>query len=103
MSQTINIKPEELQIWLANENAILIDVREFDEYLKEKIPGSINIPLSSFDNSKIPNTDKKIVFQCRSGKRSFIAAEKFFSMTSLRGYNLEGGIIAWKNLGFKVI
>ena len=42
--------------------------------------------------------DKKVVFQCRSGKRSADAVkllQKKYGFENL--YNLEGGILAWSD------
>lgn len=81
--------------WLKNHEAILIDVREEDEHKQEHIQGSLLIPLSSFDKKRIPREDKKVVFHCRSGKRSAEAANHY----NEECYNLEGGILGWKKEG----
>ena len=76
-----------------NENYILIDVREVDEYNESHIPGAINIPLnnlSTVDYSK----DIILIVYCRSGARSNTAAIKLKNM----GYNVKdmGGILDWE-------
>lgn len=100
MSKVFSTTPKELKSWIDKEEAILIDVREIAEHNEEKIEGSLLIPLSSFDTKKVPSTNKKIVFHCRSGKRSLDAANRFYSDTQKECFNLEGGIIAWKNEGY---
>jgi rhodanese-related sulfurtransferase len=100
MPGVFSLSPKELKKWLDEESAILIDVREKNEYDQDKIEGSYLVALSSFESQKVPQTDKKIVFHCRSGKRSLDAATRFFQETKKECYNLEGGIIAWKNEGF---
>ena len=87
-----------LRSWLEQEQAILIDVREVEEYLDASIQGAILIPLGNLVPASLPcNPDKKIVFQCRSGKRSLYACQ-LFSQSGLAAaeiYNLAGGIEAW--------
>ncbi len=100
MPGVFSLNPQELKKWLKEGSVILIDVREQNEHDQDKIEGSHLIALSSFESEKVPQTDKKIVFYCRSGKRSLDAATKFFQKTNKECYNLEGGIIAWKNEGF---
>ncbi|MDD7306716.1 MAG: rhodanese-like domain-containing protein [Peptoniphilaceae bacterium] len=53
-------------------DAVLLDVREKDEYEKGHIPQAINIPLSEIDQAEniITNKDKKILVYCLSGSRS---------------------------------
>ena len=84
---------------LKNNNAdyALIDVREPAEYHAANLEGEL-IPLQTVPNhiDKIPK-DKKVVIMCRSGKRS---ANAIMFLEQNHGYdnlyNLEGGILAWK-------
>ncbi|HEX8608450.1 MAG TPA: rhodanese-like domain-containing protein [Pedobacter sp.] len=80
-----------------NEDFQLIDVRETFEYETSNINGE-NIPLGGIliEADKIA-TDKPVIMQCRSGKRSAAAVmqlEQQFGFTNL--YNLKGGILAWQ-------
>lgn len=80
-----------------NEDFQLIDVRETFEYETSNINGE-NIPLGGIliEADKIA-TDKPVIMQCRSGKRSAAAVmqlEQQLGLTNL--YNLKGGILAWQ-------
>ena len=76
----------------------LIDVREQSEYDAANLKG-VFIPLATVpQNVEKISKDKKVVVHCRSGKRSANAIsflENNYGYTNL--YNLEGGIIAYKN------
>jgi rhodanese-related sulfurtransferase len=76
----------------------LIDVREQSEFDAGNLKG-VFIPLATVpQNVDKISKDKKVVVHCRSGKRSANAIaflENNHGYTNL--YNLEGGIIAWKN------
>ena len=105
-----NIKstdPITLSKWLANDTAILIDVREPLEYKIEHIKQATNIPLSTIclEHVTLPeNKGKKIIIQCRSGARSMSACKKIIeSDESIELYNLEGGILAWGQQGLPTI
>ena len=81
---------------LTDSNFQLIDVRESSEYQLGNINGEL-IPLGEIESnvSRIKK-DRKVVFQCRSGKRSadaVILLQKKYGFDNL--YNLEGGILAW--------
>ncbi|KAJ2963608.1 hypothetical protein NQZ79_g1396 [Umbelopsis isabellina] len=80
----------------------LIEVRNRSEIEKTgKIKGSINIPLPSLVEethrllADIPK-DRKVVFQCASGRRSHIAATKAIESGFTNVYNLEGGFSEWQ-------
>ena len=80
-----------------NEDFQLIDVREPFEYEMSNLDGE-NIPLGGIliEADKIA-TDKPVIMQCRSGKRSAAAVmqlEQMLGLTNL--YNLKGGILAWQ-------
>ena len=75
-----------------NENYVLIDVREVDEFNQGHIPGAVNIPLGNIDSITY-STSRTIIVYCRSGNRSNEAAIKLKNM----GYNVKdmGGILDW--------
>ena len=75
-----------------NENYVLIDVREDDEFNEGHIPGAVNIPLGNIDSITF-STSRTIIVYCKSGNRSSEAAIKLKNM----GYNVKdmGGILNW--------
>lgn len=80
------------------EDFVLVDVREQDEYDEGHIPNSILIPLGTIEKDfeiKVPSKDKKIVIYCRSGRRSKEAYTKVVSLGYKNVYDL-GGIQDWK-------
>jgi rhodanese-related sulfurtransferase len=85
---------------LADDEIVLVDVREPAETALERYPGAILVPLSQFDPAQIPDPQgRQVVFACRSGKRSVTAS----LMAQAAGYpykaHLAGGILAWKAAG----
>jgi rhodanese-related sulfurtransferase len=83
-------------------HAQLVDVRTPQEYAEGHLAGSVlmNIRESSFE-SLIRQLDKErpVFVYCRAGKRSLDAARILEKNKFKLVYNLEGGIIAWKNKG----
>lgn len=97
-----DISSEELKDYLKNrkENEyLLIDVREPKEYAVSHIPGALLLPLKDVE-AKIVGLDaaKEVIFYCRSGRRSRIAAEFVDGMgvPFNKIFNLAGGILAWQ-------
>ena len=99
--------PREVQRWLAEGSAILIDVREPDEHAREKITGARLLPLSRFDPQQAAAAIKPgqtLVLHCKSGRRSTDACRLAASLcdAGLSVVNMTGGIEAWKSAGLPV-
>lgn len=92
--------PQELQEVLMAGAAVLVDVREPNEYAASRIAGAVNLPLSGFDPVALPAGE--IVLHCAGGKRSAMAAD-FCAKAGvpIRGH-LAGGIAAWSACGLPV-
>ncbi|OFW87016.1 MAG: hypothetical protein A3J37_05445 [Alphaproteobacteria bacterium RIFCSPHIGHO2_12_FULL_45_9] len=87
--------------------AVLIDVREPEEYSAGHIDKSISIPLSVF-SQKFQREDypanKKIVLQCQGGVRSMKACNIVRELAEqAHVINLTGGLNAWKNEGLPIV
>ena len=96
-----NVSVERLRDYMGrhHENEyLLVDVRQPDEYAQGHIPGSVLIPLGQISERmrELP-VDKDIIFYCRSGKRSRGAALFTGSRPYVAGtvFNMTGGILAW--------
>ena len=81
-------------------NAVVLDVREDNEYLKGHIINSVHIPLSYLSNrigELDKHKDKPIIVSCRSGQRSGQACAMLKKQGFENVYNLSGGMMAWQN------
>jgi rhodanese-related sulfurtransferase len=72
--QVVDLDRETVKRGLADGSITLVDVREPHEFAAGHIPGSISLPLSTFDPDAIPH-GKRVVFSCAAGVRSVRAAE----------------------------
>ena len=73
----------------ATPGALLVDVREVDEFKAGHIPGAVNEPLSTIDQTKLPK-DKPLFLYCLRGSRS----KRAEGMLKRMGYQAKsiGGI-----------
>ena len=79
-----------------NEDFMLLDVRNIQEVLYSKIENSIHIPMNEIvDRMNELDSNKEIIIQCKSGKRSARVCEYLISQNFNNVKNLSGGIIAW--------
>lgn len=104
MDKVLDIDVQTAKGWLDNGEALLIDVREQDEFDAVHIEEACLLPLSEFDAEQIPDIqDKKIIMQCRSGARSHKAAVIAHDIDRpYTIYNLAGGILGWIEAGYPV-
>ena len=72
-----NTKNQKVQE-LLNKGALIIDVRTPAEYSEGHITQSVNIPLNLIPSkiNELKRKDKAIITCCRSGARTFIAADQ---------------------------
>jgi len=88
--------------WIANDEAMLVDVRETSEFDKEHIPGAMLLPLSTFDPELFPTMPgKKVVLHCAVGKRSETAGKMLINEGYEGIIHMTGGLQEWKAAGFE--
>lgn len=106
MTNTITAK--EATKLIQEGNAVIIDVREADEFKTEHIANALSVPLSSLEKGvemlNLPE-DKTVIFQCLKGSRGQMAYERIQNLGTYKNtiLNVEGGIEAWKEQGLPVI
>ncbi len=86
--------------------AVVIDVRRPSEYAEGHINGAINIDWLDTENfkekTKQLDTNNTYFIYCRSGKRSNAAAREM-AKRGFKVFDLQGGILLWKQQGFEVV
>jgi rhodanese-related sulfurtransferase len=83
--------------------AKLIDIREADEFARERIGAATNLPMSQIGAAS-PRLSGTVIFHCRSGNRTAVNAARL--KTLVEGgdaHILEGGIEAWRDGGLPTI
>lgn len=94
------LTPVQLDSLLQQGRAMVIDVREANEFSAGHIPGAINMPLSVFQASKLPDPgDKTLVLNCAAGRRSAMALDKCAQAQAAVDTHLAGGFGAWRAAG----
>ena len=95
----LEIDPADVAKLAESGEAELIDVRRGYEHEAGRIAGSRNIEMNDLtaQSDSIPK-DRPVVFYCRGGSRSAMAAEAF-SQAGFDAHNMTGGISAWAEQG----
>ena len=94
--------PEVAAEMLARGEAQLVDVREPYEHAAGRIPGARHVELGALAaEAETIERDRPVVFYCRVGARSAMAAQAFAG-SGWDAYNLSGGIVAWVVAGLPI-
>jgi rhodanese-related sulfurtransferase len=93
--------PVELDRWIKSgeNNLVVVDVREAEDFAKGHIPGAINIPKEEWGNAHGLSHDKTNVVYCYS-QQCHLAANACAQFAG-KGYpvmELEGGFAVWKQM-----
>lgn len=97
------ISAQDLAAMLDAGTAMVVDVREPDEFASGHIPGAVNLPLSAFNPDAVPSQDgKRVVLNCLGGKRSGMALNKCAAAQAAIDTHLAGGFKAWAEAGLPV-
>ena len=88
--------PQQVAALLDQGGVELIDVREPEEYEAGRIAGSRPVPLNELTGQAATIArDRPVIFYCRSGSRSAMAAEAFRG-AGFDAHNLTGGLLEWE-------
>jgi rhodanese-related sulfurtransferase len=88
---------------LVDAGAVLIDVREPDEWAAGHAPQARHIPMGQVEArlDEVPR-DVTAVIVCRSGGRSNTVMQ-FLNRQGFNAFNLSGGMRAWDEAGLPVV
>ena len=89
--EDINVGVEEYR---ATPGAVLLDVRETDEFQSGHIPGAVNLPLSRIEQAKLERNESIFVY-CLRGTRSKQAVSRLARMGYTKVKSI-GGITRYK-------
>ena len=89
------LSPEIAAELLARGDAQLVDVREPYEHAAGRISGARHVELGALAaQAETIDREQPVIFYCRVGARSGMAAEAF-AASGWDAYNLSGGIVSW--------
>jgi phage shock protein E len=85
--------------------ALLIDVREQEDWEAARVPGAIHMSRGTIEldiEEKAPALDTPIICHCGGGSRSALVTESLQKMGYTNVKSLAGGFKAWKQAGLPV-
>src|SRR5437868_6048343 len=96
------ITPPEAAAKAQTGEAVIIDVRDRDEWDEEHIPEAIHLSRGTIEldvEDKVADPNAVIICHCGGGGRSALAAESLQKMGYKNVRSMAGGLKAWKAAG----
>src|SRR2546423_3791866 len=82
--------------------AVVLDVREPDEYEQGAIRGAIHIPRGQLESNiegRVPDRSTPLIVHCAGGTRSAFAAKTLHELGYSDVVSVAGGFNKWKDVG----
>ncbi len=96
------VEPAEAEQEIAAGGAVVLDVREPDEYEQGALPDAVHIPRGTLETSiegRIPDKSSHVVVYCAGGTRSAFAAQTMQELGYTDVASVIGGFNRWKDEG----
>ena len=96
------ISPDEAKAQAEAGAAVIIDVREPDEWADGHIPNAVHLARGTLESEiedKVADPNAMIICHCGGGGRSALAAESLQRMGYKNVRSMAGGLKAWKAAG----
>jgi rhodanese-related sulfurtransferase len=96
----IEVEPARVAEWLADDPCLqLVDVREDYERQAGHIEGSRHVELNQLTSRAATiAAERPVVFYCRVGARSLMAAQAFRA-SGFQAHSMTGGLVRWAQEG----
>ncbi len=96
------VEPAQAEQEIAEGGAVVLDVREPDEYEQGALPDAVHIPRGTLETSvegRIPDKSSHVVIYCAGGTRSAFAAQTLQELGYSDVASVIGGFNRWKDEG----
>jgi len=93
----VRISSQQARYMMANNDVVIVDVRNYSEFEEGHIQGAVLIPVGDIETLApllLRDKDKILLVYCRSGNRSHHAARALVEMGFTAVYDF-GGILDW--------
>lgn len=103
MSTLTKLDPATVAQRLKAGKAVLVDIREPNEFRGGHVPGALSRPLSSFEAAHIKIApEQDVIFTCKSGMRTDMNCNRLAAAVEGEAFVLAGGVDGWARAGLPV-
>jgi rhodanese-related sulfurtransferase len=99
----VEVDPQQAAELIRGGEVQLVDVREDSEHSAGHIAGDRHLPMAYLaGEAETLDRDRPVLFYCRSGVRSLMAAQAFAG-AGFEALSLAGGLLAWDREGLPLV
>ncbi|WP_246628572.1 rhodanese-like domain-containing protein [Methylomagnum ishizawai] len=93
------VSPIEAVALMNDDNTLVLDVREPNEFDQGHIEGARNVPLAKLESALElePHKQSPVIVTCQSGTRSQPACKQLLAQGFTQVFELSGGMLAWED------
>ena len=104
MTSTLtSLLPGDVAERLKARRAVLVDIREPDEFARRHVRGALSRPLAAFERAHLKiEPGKDVIFTCRTGMRTSTNCARLAAAVDGEAFVLAGGVDAWAAAGLPV-
>ncbi len=99
----VPLQPAQVAELLRSGRAVLVDVREPDEFRGGHVRGAVSAPLSRLRPGGLDVKGRKTIFTCRTGRRTTAACDRLAEAVVGEAFVLDGGLDGWAAAGLPVV
>jgi rhodanese-related sulfurtransferase len=97
------LSPVDVAARLKAGKAVLIDIRDPDEFARNHIAGAQSVPLATIEQAHLAlDPEQDVIFTCRTGMRTGAYCEKLAARVVGEAFVLDGGVDGWSKAGLPV-
>lgn len=99
------VSPVEATLLINREDAVVIDIRDQNEYARGHIPNARHIPVAEFERRKAELEKirtRPLIVYCSTGARSGAAIAALRKAGFEKLFNLRGGLLEWEKAGHPI-
>lgn len=102
-ARMIPLAPHEVAARLKSGSAVLVDIREPDEFARSHVPAAVSRPLSALETAHLRiEAGSDVIFTCRTGMRTGANCNRLAAAVDGDAFVLEGGLDNWVKAGLPV-
>jgi rhodanese-related sulfurtransferase len=99
----ISLEPNDVHDRIQRGKAVLVDIRDSDEFARRHIPGALSRPIAAFEQAHLRiDPDNDVIFTCRSGMRTAACSQRLKDAVLGDAFVLNGGVDGWARAGLPV-
>lgn len=101
-----SVTPNQLSTMVNQRDAVVLDIRDHNDFKTGHIPGSLNIPTAKLEERMAElekSRDKPVIVVCKMGQTATGVSKRLKESGFSEVYRLGGGLLEWQGSNLPVV